>query len=97
MDAHKGVVARQDEVLVQMDASLTRLDILAKEMGAEISAQGKILEKVDGEIDTAQAKTTTVLGRVNKLINSVSKERQCMIIGGLVVILVICIVVVCVI
>jgi len=93
IDAHKDAVAQQDAVLVKMDDSLTRLGVLAKEMGAEISVQDQILIKVDREIDTAQAKTTTVLGRVNKLINSVSKERQCMIIAGLVVILVICIVV----
>jgi len=74
---HQAVEEKQDLVLEDMSAALSRLSNLGQDINTELKVHDEMLKEVDDDMSQAQDNMTMVLKKLDKLLKSSDKGRLC--------------------
>jgi len=82
------LIQDQDQNLDQLSGTVAVLGDMGKAIGSELEVQNKILTDLDTKVDDTSGRLSTVMRRLNKLMESASDRTQWCVIGVLGVVLI---------
>jgi t-SNARE complex subunit (syntaxin) len=88
------VMNEQDQDLSKIGSSVVKLKEIGNVMGDELDTQSKMLDELDGEVDSTSAKMRKAISQTGKLLTDTADKKPWLVIGVLAVVLLVLIVVV---
>jgi len=82
------LIQDQDQGLDQLSTTVSVLGDMGRAIGSELEVQNKILTDLDSKVDDTSGRLSTVMRRLNKLMESASDRTQWCVIGVLGVVLI---------
>jgi syntaxin 6 len=72
----KKQIARQDENLDALADSVSRLGALSLTISNEITSQNKMISDLDADVETAEAKTTSLIDKTKDIIKKTGGAKE---------------------